>query len=119
MFFCTFFVLMLWKLPVSSNLGYFGILCGAGFFIYGPQCLVGVIAANLSTKRAAATAIGLTGFFGYLSTILSGYGVGYIVDHYSWDAAISMFFGCAVVACALFLILWNVSAKTEIAASKA
>lgn len=119
MLFCTLFVLMLWKLPISSNLGYFGILCGAGFFIYGPQCLVGVIAANLATKRAAATAIGLTGFFGYLSTILSGYGVGYIVVHYCWDTAISVFFGCALVACVLFLILWNVSAKTEIAASKA
>ena len=68
MMFCGFFVFMMWRMEEPSKLQYLIYLCGAGFFIYGPQCLVGVIAANLSTKRAAATAIGLTGFFGYLST---------------------------------------------------
>ena len=36
------------------------------------KTLVGIIAANLATKRAAASAVGLTGLFGYASTLLSG-----------------------------------------------
>ena len=37
------------------------ILMSAGFFIYGPQALVGIAAANIATKRAAATAGGFCG----------------------------------------------------------
>ena len=48
---------------------YTAILCLAGFFIYGPQALVGIHAANLATKRAAATAIGLTGLFAYADAV--------------------------------------------------
>ena len=52
------------------------ILMSAGFFIYGPQALVGIAAANIATKRAAATAGGFCGLFGYGSTIVSGWGMG-------------------------------------------
>src|SRR5205814_2457986 len=77
-----------WKLPPgSSKLASASLLCAAGFFIYGPQCLVGIIAANLATKRAAATAVGLTGIFGYASTVLSGWGLGLLVQTRGWDAA--------------------------------
>ena len=62
---------------VSSFNGHFlaaaiAILMAAGFFIYGPQALVGIAAANIATKRAAATAGGFCGLFGYGSTIASG-----------------------------------------------
>ena len=52
-------------------------------------------AANLATKRAAASAVGLVGLFGYLSTTLSGWGVGKLVDLYGWDAP---FKGMLIVA---------------------
>ena len=31
---------------------------GAGFFIYGPQALIGIVAANQATKEAAAIGAG-------------------------------------------------------------
>ena len=77
-----------WKLPGSSPLVSTTLLCCAGFFIYGPQALVGITAANLATKRAAATAIGFTGIFGYASTILSGWGLGKLVDDSGWNAGL-------------------------------
>src|SRR5437870_5763189 len=46
-------ILLFWKNRLPSELLNTGLLCLAGFFIYGPQCLVAVIAANLATKRAA------------------------------------------------------------------
>ncbi len=104
---CTMAVFLFWKLPDESTLLYGTLLCITGFFIYGPQALVGIIVANLVTKRAAATAIGLTGFFGYLSTILSGWGIGYIVTHTGWNTAFLTFIGTGVAAILFFALTWN------------
>ena len=57
---------------------------------------------NLATKRAAATAVGLTSIFGYASTTLSGYGLGWLVTHYSWGHAFGFLMGAAVLGAALF-----------------
>ena len=82
---CTVALVLFWKLPNQTWVSSTILLCFAGFFIYGPQSLIGTAAANLGTKRAAAAAVGLTGLFGYMSTALSGWGVGAIVDSYSVD----------------------------------
>lgn len=50
------------------------------FFIYGPQALLGIAAANQATKEAAASANGILGIFGYASTLISGVGFGYVAD---------------------------------------
>lgn len=107
MLICTLSVFLFWKLPDESPLFYGVLLCIIGFFIYGPQALVGIIVANLVSKRAAATTIGLTGFFGYLSTILSVWGIGYIVTHFGWNTAFMTFIGAGVVAVVFFCMTWN------------
>jgi OPA family glycerol-3-phosphate transporter-like MFS transporter/OPA family sugar phosphate sensor protein UhpC-like MFS transporter len=73
-------MLLFWKLPGQSRWLSTLLLCCAGFFIYGPQALVGTVTANLATKRAAATAIGFTSIFAYASTVLSGWGLGLLVQ---------------------------------------
>jgi sugar phosphate permease len=88
-------VLLFWKLAGQSFWMNTLLLCVTGFFVYGPQCLLGIAAANLATKRAAASAVGLVGLFGYLSTTLSGWGLGTLVQNYGWDAA---FAGMLIVA---------------------
>ena len=107
MLICTFAVFLFWKMPDEGPLFYGILLCTIGFFIYGPQALVGIIVANLVSKRVAATAIGLTGLFGYLSTILSGWGIGYIVTHYGWNTAFLFFIGAGVAAILFFAMTWN------------
>ena len=44
----------------------------AGFMIYGPQCLVAVIAVNMVPKQAGAAAGGLTGLFTLVVSALIG-----------------------------------------------
>jgi OPA family glycerol-3-phosphate transporter-like MFS transporter/OPA family sugar phosphate sensor protein UhpC-like MFS transporter len=78
---------LFWKTPSQSTWVNAALLMSTGFFIYGPQSLVAVIVANLATKRAAATAVGLTSIFGYASTVLSGWGLGALVQHYGWTPA--------------------------------
>lgn len=92
--------------PSTSVAGNAAVLAVAGFFIYGPQCLIGISAANLATKRAAAASAGLTGFFGYLSTAVSGWGVGKLVTRYDWDAAFLLFGASAAAGSVLFLFCW-------------
>jgi OPA family glycerol-3-phosphate transporter-like MFS transporter/OPA family sugar phosphate sensor protein UhpC-like MFS transporter len=103
-------VLLLWKIQVQSELLTTGLLCATGFFVYGPQCLLAVACASLATKRAAATAIGLTSIFGYASTVLSGWGLGFVVQHYGWNAGFAGLFGCAVIGTLLFIAAWPAKA---------
>jgi OPA family glycerol-3-phosphate transporter-like MFS transporter/OPA family sugar phosphate sensor protein UhpC-like MFS transporter len=120
MFMCTVAMFLFWKLPGASALGdgataaqrhtawlaNTAVLCMAGFFIYGPQALVGITVANLATRRAAASAIGLTGLFGYLSTVLSGWGLGKLVDLRGWNAGFGALIGFGVVGTILFVLCW-------------
>ena len=84
--------------------------CAAGFCIYGPQALIGIAAANQATKKAAATANGLTGLFGYASTLVSGVGLGFVAQHYGWNWAYVGILGMAVVGMLVFLLMWGAKA---------
>jgi phosphoglycerate transporter family protein len=103
-------ILLFWKMAGESAFLNSTLLCSMGFFIYGPQCLIGIAAANLATKRAAATAVGLTGFFGYLSTLFSGVGMGALVQHQGWDAGFACLLGIAGIGTILFLFAWPAKA---------
>jgi OPA family glycerol-3-phosphate transporter-like MFS transporter/OPA family sugar phosphate sensor protein UhpC-like MFS transporter len=103
---CGAALVVFWIFPSSSRLVNAGVLCLAGFFIYGPQCLIGICAANMATKRAAAAAAGLTGIFGYASTAVSGFGVGWLAKHYGWNAPFMLFGGSALCGAVLFLACW-------------
>ncbi len=103
-------LLLFWKAAGQSRFWNTTLLCTSGFFIYGPQCVIGIAAAKLATKRAAATAIGMTGFFGYLSTLLSGWGLGTLVEHYGWDAGFKGLLIITAIGTLLFVAAWPVKA---------
>lgn len=84
-------------------------LFAIGFFIYGPQFLVGVMVTDIAGKEAAGSAIGLTGFFGYLSGIVTGYGLGWMVQHHGWDPTFQMMLWCCLGATIPFALCWKKS----------
>jgi OPA family glycerol-3-phosphate transporter-like MFS transporter/OPA family sugar phosphate sensor protein UhpC-like MFS transporter len=102
MLLCGLSIFLFWRVPGRIVWLNTSLLMCAGFFIYGPQALVGVMAANLATKRAAATAVGLTSIFGYASTVASGWGMGVLVEHYGWGPAFSCLIGVAAMGAVLF-----------------
>ena len=106
-------ILVLWKLPAGSFTYDAIVLCAVGFMVYGPQFLVGVMTADIVTKRAAATAIGLTGLFGYGSSLVYGYGLGVMVDKYGWDAGFQMLAAISVVGAVFFAMCWNAGPPDE------
>jgi F0F1-type ATP synthase assembly protein I len=62
-----------------------------------------------TAKKAAATANGLVGIFGYLSTAVSGFGIGWLADHYGWNYVFIGVIAMAIVGIMIFLSLWGVS----------
>ncbi|HAB98924.1 MAG TPA: MFS transporter family glucose-6-phosphate receptor UhpC, partial [Parachlamydiales bacterium] len=55
-----------------------------GFFIFGPQMLIGMVPAELSHKKAAATATGFVGCFAYLGAAFAGGPLGAITKEWGW-----------------------------------
>lgn len=102
------FMTAFWLMPASVPAILLVVpLCGAGFCIYGPQALIGIAAANQATKRAAATANGFTGLFGYASVVVSGVGVGALAQHIGWGWVYAGIVGVALVGLCIFLFMWN------------
>ena len=81
-----------------------------GFTVFGPQMLIGVAAAELSHKKAAATSTGFAGCFAYIGAAIAGYPLGKITQ----DLA-GMAFFCLLSSAVLFLSccccpMWDVKA---------
>ena len=87
-----------------------GVLAMAGFFIYGPQALVGIAVTNQATKKAAGTANGLVGIFGYLSTAVSGIGIGWLADNYGWDAVFELSILFGAIGAVVIALMWKAPA---------
>jgi sugar phosphate permease len=111
-------------LPAASDAGVsyvfpYIVMFLIGFFVAGPQTMVGVTAVDVASKRAAGAASGLTGAFGYAGTTLSGKVVADVANSkYGWNGAFMMLFimSCAGAIC--FLSTWNTRAKYLEAAEK-
>jgi phosphoglycerate transporter family protein len=103
----TVFVLALFFAPRGHVLIMCLIFTALGFLVYGPQLLVAVAAADLATKVAAASAVGLTGLFGYLGASFCGLATGLLVDRFGWNGAIWLYAGSAILGGLLLATTWK------------
>uniref|UniRef100_UPI003216803B glycerol-3-phosphate transporter n=1 Tax=uncultured Draconibacterium sp. TaxID=1573823 RepID=UPI003216803B len=97
-----------WKNPaghiVIDNIA----LIAIGFLIYGPVMLIGVQALDLVPKKAAGTAAGLTGLFGYLGgALFANVAIGFLVDYQGWDAAFILMLSACVISILFTSFTWN------------
>lgn len=82
-------------------------LVGAGFFIYGPQALIGIELGNQATKEASARANGIAGILGYLGSGLAGLLVGYIADLYGWSTVFYTIIVVAIIGMFILISMWK------------
>ena len=76
----------------------YAALIAIGFLIYGPIMIIGLHALDLVPKKAAGTAAGFTGFFGYVfGSAIAGTGVGWIADHYGWNGVFITMVACCLL----------------------
>ena len=78
-----------------------------GFFIYGPQALLGVATTQQATPRAAGVAGGFVGIFSYASTILSGIGFGFVAQRWGWNAAYATILAAALAGGGVLMLMWR------------
>ena len=111
MLFAAVFAFGFWLLPEGAPAWQATLLLmGAGFCIYGPQALTGIIVANQATKDAAALATGFAGIMGYLSSTVSGIGIAFIKETFGWGVALCAIALFALAGMALFLCAWSAKA---------
>ncbi|HYL03099.1 MAG TPA: phosphoglycerate transporter protein PgtP [Steroidobacteraceae bacterium] len=81
----------------------YAALIAIGFLIYGPIMIIGLHSLDLVPKKAAGTAAGFTGFFGYVfGSATAGTGVGWIADRFGWGGVFT-----TMVACCLLTIFFS------------
>ena len=101
-----------WAVPESAPLAVklvpFALI---GFFVYGPQALLGISSTQQATPRAAAAAGGILGILGYLSTVVSGIGFGWMAQTWGWNAAYATILVCAVLGGLTVLMMWKAPAE--------
>ena len=79
----------------------YAALVAIGFLIYGPIMIIGLHALDLVPKKAAGTAAGFTGFFGYVfGSAVAGTGVGWIADRWGWGGVFVTMVACCVLTIA-------------------
>ena len=101
-------VVVYWQNPVGHGSIDVAMLIGIGFFIYGPIMLIGVHALDLAPKKAAGTAAGFTGLFGYVGgAVAANVVIGMVVDAAGWDASFALIVAACVLAIVLISFTWQ------------
>jgi OPA family glycerol-3-phosphate transporter-like MFS transporter len=109
-------VLIYWFNPPGRPGIDMAMLIGIGFLIYGPVMLIGVHALDLVPKKAAGTAAGFTGLFGYVGGAVSAnIVIGALVDYAGWDAGFALIAGACVMAIVLIAMTWNSEKRALVA----
>ena len=91
-------------LPVVDSILLFTI----GFFIFGPQMLIGMSAVELSHKKAAGSATGFAGCWAYMGAASAGYPLSLVAQKYGWEGFFVALGICAVVSILLLVPLWGI-----------
>ncbi len=107
MFALSFGIFTFWIVPAGNTTLFTMALAICGFLVYGPLMLVSVAAAGYAGKKAAATASGFTGFWGYVGATISGVGIGWAADQFGWTGAFSLIIGSGVLSAFFFALTWN------------
>ncbi|TCC95498.1 glycerol-3-phosphate transporter [Pedobacter hiemivivus] len=101
-------VLVYWKNPPGNIWIDNAALIAIGFLIYGPVMLIGVQALDLVPKKAAGTAAGLTGLFGYMGgALFANIAIGLVVDKWGWDGGFEVIVAACVLSIFFTALTWN------------
>lgn len=108
MAFVTLAVWLYWQNPAGRFWVDSVSLFVIGFLIYGPVMLIGVSAVDMVPKKAAGTAAGFTGFFGYMfGAVIAEAGMGRVVDRWGWDGGFQLLLASCVAAILLLALTWK------------
>lgn len=91
----------------------FYITYGVSKFVFGPQMLIGMAAAECSHKEAAGAATGFVGLFAYLGASLSGWPLAKVLEIWHWTGFFAVIAIAAGISALLLLPFLNAQAPRE------
>mmetsp|Transcript_17466 Transcript_17466/g.36260 ORF Transcript_17466/g.36260 Transcript_17466/m.36260 type:complete len:504 (-) Transcript_17466:663-2174(-) len=94
----------------------FALVGLSGFFINGPQCLVGLLGAELADKRVIATTSGILGWISYGGAAASGLPLTWVVSRYGWRSYFDTLLFSTAAASISLLPLWNTHGREHTSA---
>lgn len=106
----------LWMAPIGYVMLDYALLFMVGFLIFGPQMLIGIVAAEVSHKKAAGSATGFIGWVAYLGSATASYPLSQVMESWGWQGCFLVLGLCGVIATACLLPLWSVKTPPKYAA---
>lgn len=98
-----------WASPVVAPILDSALMFAIGFLIFGPQMLIGMVAAELAGKKAAGSATGFVGLVAYIGAATAGYPLGKICQEFGWWGFFASVGICGILSVFLLLPLWKVT----------
>ncbi|EMP4351209.1 MFS transporter family glucose-6-phosphate receptor UhpC [Proteus mirabilis] len=77
-------VTALWLMPIHHYALLAACFFSIGFFVFGPQMLIGLAATEYCHKNAAGTVTGYLGLYAYLGAAIAGWPLSQVMAHYGW-----------------------------------
>jgi len=93
----TVSVAALWLAPVHHYALLAMCFFTVGFFVFGPQMLIGLAAVECGHKQAAGSITGFLGVFAYLGAALAGWPLSQVIERYGWSGMFSLLSIAAVL----------------------
>lgn len=106
-------LLLFWMVPPGYVMLDWLAIFLMGFSVFGPQMLIGMCAAELCHKKAAATANGFVGWVAYIGAAVAGYPMGLVIDLGGWNGAFLALLGCSLMLILLLLPLWSITKESQ------
>lgn len=78
-----------------------------GFFLYGPQMLIGLCGAEIVGRKSVGASEGFLGWVAYLGAANAGVPLSMLVQTFGWDAFFATMVGASLLAILLLLPLLN------------
>ncbi|KAK9819760.1 hypothetical protein WJX72_002066 [[Myrmecia] bisecta] len=101
-----------WASPASMPWLQWATVFMIGFFLYGPQMLIGLCGAELLAPESVGASQGFLGWVAYLGAANAGIPLSIIVNKHGWNAYfLSLFVACG---CALLLLAPMIQAKSYV-----
>ena len=90
-------VAALWLAPVHHYALLAMCFFTVGFFVFGPQMLIGLAAVECGHKAAAGSITGFLGVFAYAGAALAGWPLSQVIERYGWSGMFSLLSVAAVL----------------------
>lgn len=103
----------LWTISPGHIFVDYALVFLIGFFIFGPQMLIGIAAAELSHKKAAGSATGFIGWIAYLGQAAAGYPMAKMCESLGWFGFFMTLGLCATLIVLILLPLWSVKTNPK------